>query len=570
MHKHKLLFLFVLGHLHAMAQSFTATGGAIPDDGNSVVFEIEVSNLPSATNATDFGLESVCINVTHSWVADLSVTLIAPNGQLLNLFNGIGGDTDGFVNTCFNGNSTESIFSVWYPFTGTFSPFGDMGLFNKGLDPNGTWKLRILDTYAFADAGDLLDWTITFGNQPCVPFPFESSDLPIVKIETEGQYIPNDPKITAQFQLIDNGPGQRNYADQTTYAYEGTIGIELRGNSSQGMPKKPYSVEFRDSLGNDKAVSILGLPEESDFVLQANFSDKTQIRNALSFQTFRNMGRYASRTRFCELLIDGNYMGIYTLVEDIKRDKNRVDIAKLTETDLAGTDLTGGYILRIDWDRTPGWSSQFEIPGSPGFFAKFQHVYPKWDKIQPVQQDYISAYVDSFEVALAGNNFDDPNAGWRQFADEASFIDYLLLNEISRNVDGYRLSTYFYKDKGGKLTMGPPWDYDLAWYNADYCDGFLTSGWAYDLNDVCGGGEKNVPFWWPKLATDALFAQNMACRWQSLRNGVLSEQQLFATIDSTNSSRQKRAISSNGPFWASMCGPTQARCPPPMQGRFKK
>ena len=463
MSKLMLLPIFWGFSILAQAQTFTGIGGVIPDDGNSIAFEIPVNGLPNATDTLLFGIESVCINITHTWTADLSVTLVAPDGSLVALTNGLGGDTDGYVNTCFSGNATSSIFSTWYPFTGTFRPFGDMGILNKGLNPNGTWKLLILDTYAFADAGDLVDWNISFGPQPCKPFAFESSDLPIVKIYTGGQTIVNDPKITANFIVIDNANGQRNYVNQTTSAFNGTVGIELRGNSSQGMPKKSYSVEIRDSAGADLPVSLMGLPEESDFVLQANFSDKTQMRNPLAFHTFRQMGHYASRTHFCEVLLDDSYQGTYVFTEDIKRDKNRVDIAKLTPNDISGTAVTGGYMLRIDWDRTPGWNSQFEIPNSPGFVTKFQHLYPKWDEIQPEQQHYIRTYVDSFEVALAGNTFQDTSTGWRRFADERSFMDFLILNEISRNVDGYRLSTYFYKDrddKGGKLTMGPPWDYD--------------------------------------------------------------------------------------------------------------
>lgn len=531
MHKYLLSLLLTASTLTAQAQTFNGTGGSIPDDGNNVVFEIPVSGLPTATDTLNWGLESVCLNATHTWVADLSVTLVAPDGTIISLFNAIGGDTDGLVNTCLSGNATQSIFSVWYPFTGTFRPFGDMGLLNKGLNPNGVWKLLILDTYAFADAGDLLNWQITFGDQPCKPFPFTSSDLPIVQITTGGQPIVNDPKITANIKILDNGPGQRNYVAQDSAAFTGTIGIELRGNSSQGMPKKPYSIEFRDAAGNDLDVSILGLPEESDFVLQANFSDKTQMRNALAFEKFRQMGHYATRTRFCEVMIDGSYQGTYVLIEDIKRDKNRLDIAKLDPEDLTGSDLTGGYILRIDWDRTPGWESNYTQPNNPNVRTRFQHLYPKWDEIQPEQQDYIRNYVGSFEDALAGNDFEDPEQGWRFYADELSFVDYLILNEISRNVDGYRLSTYFYKDRDGKLSMGPPWDYDLAWYNADYCDGFLTSGWAYNINYICDG-DKNVPFWWERLMEDAQFRENLACRWSSLRQGTLNNLSLKNTIDS--------------------------------------
>lgn len=526
------VFLLCLS-LSAFSQTFSGGGGSIPDDGNAVTFDIPVSGLPNSLDTVSFGIERVCINITHQWIADLAITLRAPDGTILSLVSGVGGDTDGFVNTCLSGNATTSIFEVWYPFTGEFRPFGDMGALNNGQNPNGVWQLRILDTYAFADAGDLIDWSITFGDDPCKPFPFVSSDLPIVKIQTGGQTIPNDPKIDALMTIIDNGPGQRNFVDQNDVYYSGPVGIELRGNSSQGMPKKSYNFEFRDDEGEDKDVEIMNLPAGSDFALAANFSDKTLMRNALAYETFRQMGHYAARTRFCELILDNTYQGIYILTEEIRRDNERLDIARLRAEDTTGVDLTGGYIVRIDWNRTPGWNSQFSQPNSPNIYTYFQHEYPRWDALHPAQQNYIRSYLDSFEVVLHGSQFQSPETGWRNFGEEKTFLDYLILNELSKNVDGYRLSTYFHKDRddrGGKLQMGPPWDYDLAWYNADYCDNFNTAGWAFDINYVCQ--DAGVPFWWERLMDDTLFRQNLACRWQDLRASTLSNSHFFSVIDS--------------------------------------
>ncbi|MFN0036546.1 MAG: CotH kinase family protein [Saprospiraceae bacterium] len=526
------VILFAFPHLF-FAQTFSAAGGIIPDDGNAVTFDISVSGLPNALDTNAFGIERVCLNATHQWVADLAISLRAPDGTLLPLVSGVGGDTDGFVNTCLSSNAPSSIFEVWYPFTGEFRPFGDMGILNNGQDPNGTWQLVILDTYAFADAGDLGDWSITFGPNPCKPFPFESSDLPILKISTGGQPIMNEPKLDAQMTVIDNGPGQRNYVSQTGFAYSGPIGIELSGNSSQAMPKKSYNFEVRDDEGEDKEIELLRLPQGSDFALKANFSDKTLMRNALAYETFRQLGHYATRTRFCEVLLDNTYQGVYILTEEIRRDSSRVNVAKLKADDTTGVALSGGYICRIDWNRTPGWNSPFSQPNSPNIFTYFQHTYPRWDELHATQQNYIRSYVDSFEVALHGPDFQENETGWRRFGEEKTFVDYLILNEISKNVDGYRLSTYFHKDRddrGGKLRMGPPWDYDLAWYNADYCDNFNTSGFAFDINYICG--DAGVPFWWERLMSDTLFAQNLACRWQSLREMNLKNADFFGVIDS--------------------------------------
>ena len=518
--------------LSLFAQTFSGFGGSIPDDGTVITFPLVTNGLPNSIDAQSFGIEQVCLEISHSWSADISVVLVAPDGTSTELFSGIGGDSDGFVGTCLNGNSTVSIYEASYPFTGVFRPLGDLGMLNNGQNPNGEWKLRILDTYAYADAGDLLHWNIQFGENPSVPFSFVSSDLPIVRLQTYGQVIPDDPKIFATMDVIDNGPGNRNYADQVLTYHSGPIGIELHGNSSQGFPKKSYRIETRNLSGEDEDVSLMGMPATSDYVLSANFSDKTLLRNPLTYELSRQLGQYATRTRFCEVMLNGAYVGVYVMTERIKRGANRVNIAKLTEEDVEGVDVTGGYILKIDRDNSPGWFSQVAQPNSPTTYTYFQFDYPRPDVIEPEQYDYMRTYMDSFELNLNAQGYANLTTGWRAWADERSFIDFLLINELAKNVDGYRLSTYLHKDRtdrGGLLKMGPVWDFDLGWYNADYCDAFLPEGWAYNLNYICGSG---IPFWWERMMEDNVFRQRLSCRWQLLRDGPLHVDSIFQEIDS--------------------------------------
>lgn len=525
-----LLSVFLLSKVSA--QTFSGFGGPIPDDGTVITFPLVVNGLPSSIDTQSFGIEQICLEINHSWSADLSVVLIAPDGSSTELFSGIGGDSDGFIGTCLNGNSTISIYEGSFPFTGVYRPLGDLGLLNNGQNPNGEWKLRILDTYAFADEGTLLNWSLQFGDQPSVPFSFISSDLPIVRIETYGQVIPDDPKIFANMDVIDNGPGNRNFADQVLTFHTGPIGIELHGNSSQGFPKKSYRIETRNLSGEDVDVALMGMPATSDYVLSANFSDKTLLRNPLTYELSRQLGQYATRTRFCEVVLNGAYLGVYVLTERIKRGADRVNVAKLTDEDVNGVEVTGGYILKIDRDNSPGWFSQVAQPNSPEVFTYFQFDYPRPSVIEPEQYQYMRTYMDSFELNLNSAGFGNLQTGWRAWADERSFIDFLLINEMSKNVDGYRLSTYLHKDRtdrGGLLKMGPVWDFDLGWYNADYCDAFLTEGWAYNLNYICGAG---VPFWWERLMQDTVFRQRLACRWQDLRMGPLHLDSIFHEIDS--------------------------------------
>ncbi|NNV56228.1 CotH kinase family protein [Limnovirga soli] len=363
---------------------------------------------------------------------------------------------------------------------------------------------------------------------------FTSSNLPVFVINTHGQYIPDEPKITADLGVINNGAGKRNNLGDAFNEYNGKVGIEMRGQSSQGFPMNSYTIELRNDTGAEVKTTLLGMPEESDWVLYAPYTDKTLMHNFLAYTFSASLGHWAPRCRFVEVMLNNQYIGVYVCMEKIKRDKNRVDIKKLESPDIAGDALTGGYIFSIDKEAN-AWFSPYHPNNNPNAYLQYSYVYPKPEDIVAPQQQYIQQYVDSFENALAGPTFQSPATGFRKYADENSFIDYLIVNEISRNVDGYRLSSYFHKDQSsinGKIVAGPVWDYDLAFRNADYCDGSLTHGWAYNFNQVCPGDYYQMPFWWQRFMQDTTFQANLYCRWQQVRQTVLSNTRIFAIIDS--------------------------------------
>ena len=373
------------------------------------------------------------------------------------------------------------------------------------------------------------------------PLSFEYSNLPLVKINTGGLSIPDEPKISATMGIIDNGTGNLNYVIDPFNDYFGKIAIEIRGSSSQMFPKKQYGLELRTTADQDTTASLLGLPAEEDWILYAPYSDKSLLRNVLAYKFSEDLGWYAPRTKLVELYLNDQYDGVYVLTEKIKRDKNRVDISKLNADENSGDDLTGGYIIKIDKTGGAasglGWSSSFRPPNATqqNQIIHFQYHYPKDDQISIQQQQYIQKYVNDFENALAGPDWKHQKFGYRNFINVESFIDYAIVNEISRNVDGYRLSTFLYKDKnseGGKLHIGPVWDYNLAFGNADYCDGSRINGWAWDFNNVCNGDYWLVPFWWKRLLLDQEFIMQFKNRWTELRSNTLSNQTIMNYIDS--------------------------------------
>ncbi|MBN8575439.1 MAG: CotH kinase family protein [Cytophagales bacterium] len=368
---------------------------------------------------------------------------------------------------------------------------------------------------------------------------FLSSNLPVIVINTNNQSILDEPKITADMGIIDNGPGQRNYVSDPFNNYAGKIGIEIRGSSSQMFPKKQYGIELRDATGNGISMPLLGMPAEEDWVLFAPYNDKSLMRDVLAYKLGRDLGRYAPRTRYCELVLNGQYQGVYVLIEKIKRDKNRVDVKKLEPTDNSGNSVTGGYIIKIDKESgsgNGGWISNYAPPGRSGDQRiYYQYDYPKAANITAQQRTYIQQYMSTFEATLIGTDFANPVVGYTRFVDVDSFIDFFIVNEVSKNVDGYRLSTYLHKQRdsdGGKLLMGPVWDFNLGFGNCDYCTTGTPTGWVTSFNSVCPQDYWLIPFWWNRLYQDSNYRNRLAVRWAELRADKFSTPRIHAYIDS--------------------------------------
>ncbi|MFN7117354.1 MAG: CotH kinase family protein [Saprospiraceae bacterium] len=366
---------------------------------------------------------------------------------------------------------------------------------------------------------------------------FNSSHLPMVIINANGVPIPNEPKIRAQMSIIHKGNGTTNLITDVPNVYNGFIGIELRGSSSQLYEKKAYSIELRDASREDLKVPLLGMPEESDWALIAPLNDKTLMRDVLVHTYARAVMPWTPRTRYCEVMLDDDYKGVYILLENIKRDANRVAIKKLESSDISGDKLTGGYILRIDKYGLNGgfggnWTSTY--PPKPGAWQQvwFQYHYPKEEDIRPQQAAYIQKYIKDFEDMMMSNDYKTRYADW---IDVDNWVDYLLVQELTKNTDGYRLSAYFYKNRdseGGKLKMGPLWDFNIAFGIGDYCNAKDYQGWAKDFNTVCPDDQWQIHFWWDRLWQDPAFRDRVGRRWRELRQGAWSTERLFTPIDS--------------------------------------
>ena len=384
-------------------------------------------------------------------------------------------------------------------------------------------------------AGTLFHATPTWFTEPVSS---ESSNLPLIFINTNGKTIIANTKIMADMKVLNNISGV-NYIYDTAYEYDGKVGIEIRGNSSAGFPKKSYTVETRLDDTTDINVKLLGLGKENDWVFHGPYPDKSLMRNVLAYHLGNKTGRWSPKTHFFELYLNGTYSGVYALVEKIKNDKNRLNLADLNDADTIGDGLTGGYILKLDRPESTDlegrdyWISPYRAPTTLAQREYFLHVDPDGDDIKPVQHNYIKNYITNFENALYSDNYLDRTVGYYNYVDLMSFVDYYILTELSRNLDGYRISTFMYKDKdskGGRLTMGPFWDYDISFGNANFFSAGNTAGWVVD--GMGNGDAYAMPFWWKKFRLDPVFNSYLKRRWNEHKTTFINTTYLNSLIDS--------------------------------------
>lgn len=369
------------------------------------------------------------------------------------------------------------------------------------------------------------------------PIVFNSSNLPIVVINTAGSVpIPNEPKVDATMGIIYNGMGSINSLSDPFNEFDGNIGIEIRGSSSSTFPKKQWGLETRDPSGNSIDVSFFNMAYDNDWVLYAPYSDKSLMRNVLTYKMGWDTDRFAPRTQFCEVMLNGEYQGVYVFTEKIKRKDGKVGMNDVKPEDILDNELTGDYIFKVDKTTAGGqvaWTSPYPTLPSGASSINIQLHDPDLDSLVPVQLNYLQTTVTAFETALIGTNFTDPIQGYTPYIDRGSFIDFILVNEFGKNVDGYRISAFLHKrrlSEGGKIVAGPLWDFNLAFGNANYCQGGDIIGWEIYFNNYCGGGLDN-PFWFERLLEDPSFANEMHCRWLDMRAGKWHTDSLMAYID---------------------------------------
>jgi len=321
------------------------------------------------------------------------------------------------------------------------------------------------------------------------------SKLPWISVNANSG-IKDDPKSYAKL-LIKNGAP----------LLQENIKIEIRGNTSQSFKKKSFSFLFVDENNTLKKVGLLGLPAHEHWILYGPYADKSLMRNMLAYRLFKKMGHYAPRTKFCELSINGFYQGLYVLCEKIRVDSSRLD-------------LKNGYLIKLD--RPTNKFFQSNISNRKASKPVFEIVHPNNSALGFSERVQIQSFVHLFEESLFLS--DENCLDIFEIIDMTSFVDFLIINEFCKNIDAYRLSTYFQISEEKKLKMGPIWDFNFSFGLTDYLNGYKSSGFVYSSME-------EIPFWWEKLNQNKFFNSALTKRWKQLRSSILSDEVVMEMVE---------------------------------------
>jgi hypothetical protein len=405
--------------------------------------------------------------------------------------------------------------------------------------------LSLAGAFAVAKLGPLVHIT----QQSAAPETLETAAppdrvspiLPVFMIDVGGAEITQGSRTRGTLRVIEDHDGTLKDLPTRAVSTESAIAMEIRGATSVVLPKKSYDIELQNDQGGDRKLPLAGMPADSDWALHGCGNDHTCLRNALAYAVGREFGRYAPRTRFIEVFLDGKYLGLYLLVERVRRDNHRVDLPKPAD-DASDGDLTGGYIFKLDLAQGRPDDPVLRDWVSTVSRLVYSYHYPRFDQITAAQKAYLHNHLAAFEKLMLSDRWNDPQRGYRAWLDVPSWVDFALMQELSNNLDAYLKSVYFQKwpaSRGNKIALGPIWDFDNAFGGTAVRDGRRTDVWAHRMNrfgaeDVPYNPPGRVPFvpgYWERLWTDPAFHVDMRCRWQALRAGPLRLENMVEKID---------------------------------------
>ncbi len=326
-------------------------------------------------------------------------------------------------------------------------------------------------------------------------------NIPVVRIRTDGNAPILDKKNYVKGNITVSDP-EELYSDVREFSAR--MGIRGRGNSTWGWPKKPWKVKL------DEKAPVLGMPADKEWALLANYSDRTLLRNLTAMKISEICGfSWTPRMRSVEVYLNDEYQGVYTFCEHKKISPDRVDVEPAGEGDNSGDALTGGYYLEIEQqqDETTCWWTGMGVP----------MMFSDPEVPTAAQLEYVKGYFADYEASLHRADFADPQKGYAKYIDVDSFINYFIIQELTKNVDGnLRKSSFITKERGKKLEMYHVWDFDLTLGNCGYFDWRVGNGpenfYIKDFAPNCVPGDN----WFNLMMKDPAFVRRLQERWNGL------------------------------------------------------
>ena len=413
----------------------------------------------------------------------------------------------------------------------------------------GIGALFFLMGLLIGGVGNLV-WLRDSKNKQNLPYnrniSIDSTNLPIVFIHTENKVIEKESYIMAKMKIIDNVvAGGMNYGDTVNHLgqnvdYEGYIEIKYRGSSSYLVtPKKSFAIRPVNKKGKRKKVSLLGMKADKKYVLSAIYKDQSLMRDMLTYELARPYFDYVPQGRYCEVILNGTYYGVFLLLEQLTL--NRIGEEK---PDSVG-DITGGYILYINRGNDNGdYYVSKSLAGEDTSIAYIEYKEPKRVRLSHSQKEYIDMKLSVLDKSTFFGGCSE------NIIDTLSFIDYQLTTEFVKNKDGYRLSTYMYKHRDNvnpcfKMSL---WDFDITYGNAIIYR--TTEGWVYLTADSIFRGEEPVPGWWRILNGDENYRRALSERWLQYRQSMYAKSKINTIIDSLSNELTKTgAYARNAKSW---------------------
>jgi spore coat protein CotH len=363
-----------------------------------------------------------------------------------------------------------------------------------------------------------------------------TSHLPIIVIDTHGKEIEvaytwfseqgynipipgMEPNVDADIMIIDSGKGINAVGDVPLAV--SAASIHRRGRSSMDDAKGSYKVNLLTESGQENKVELLGMESSDEWALVASMHDMSLMRNFLAYTVIADILPYTPQIRYCEVLLKAGdalrYEGVYMLTETIKQGAGRIDIA-----DVGNGDIPNSFIVRRDRLKPEGLTLDTYATRKELSSGYLELLYPKNEKATDTVVSYVQESISAIERVIYA---DDPSLflTYPDYIDVDSFVDYYVVNEFFTNYDAGNYSTFMYQDLGGKLHMGPVWDFDVA----------LDNQYSYPLLPYTIAFQ-SAP-WFDHLVKDADFMKKLINRYTELRRGILADERMVALIDETAS-----------------------------------